>query len=84
MKTLKEGNKEVLKEYKYFKCRKCGWIGKAEKGEYTYIPGEYIYPGYYICTCVCCNGDANEVKESDENYKIIKELDMNEKQGNSK
>ena len=39
MKTLKEGNKEALKEYKYFKCRKCGWIGKAEKSEYKYEDG---------------------------------------------
>lgn len=65
MKTLKEGNKEVLKGYKYFKCRKCGWIGKAEKSEYQYQDGEYQTVGYYYCHCPCCSNDAYEVTTND-------------------
>lgn len=36
MKTIVDGNLEVTKEYKYFECLNCGWIGKADKTEYKY------------------------------------------------
>lgn len=29
MKTIIEGNRDIRKAYKYFKCRICGWAGKA-------------------------------------------------------
>ena len=41
MKTIMQGNAERAKEYKYFECSKCGWIGKAEKGEYEYHSDQY-------------------------------------------
>jgi len=31
MKTIIKGNAELVKDYKYFECKKCGWVGKAEK-----------------------------------------------------
>ena len=79
MKTLKEGNIEVLKKYKYFKCRQCGWIGKAEKGEYSYHDDGLPYGGYYTCICSCCRSLVYEVKENDKDYKMIIEMDMNVK-----
>lgn len=36
METIVKGNLDKLKEYKYFKCNRCGWIGKASKNEYVY------------------------------------------------
>lgn len=36
MKTIVQGNLEMLKKYKYFECKNCGWIGKAEEKEYKY------------------------------------------------
>ena len=36
MKTIIKGNAELVKDYKYFECKKCGWAGKAEKDEYEY------------------------------------------------
>lgn len=49
MKTLKAGDLGVLKAYKYFKCRTCGWIGKADKDEYVYHDDDYPYVGYRTC-----------------------------------
>ena len=79
MKTLKVGDLGVLKAYKYFRCRTCGWIGKADKDEYIYHDDGYPYVGYYTCQCPYCNNFAYEVKENDAQYQMIKEMDLNVK-----
>jgi uncharacterized C2H2 Zn-finger protein len=35
MKTIIAGDRDTLKGYKYFECKKCGWVGKADKDEYS-------------------------------------------------
>ena len=35
MKTIVAGNIDILKGYKYFECKKCGWVEKADKNEYS-------------------------------------------------
>ena len=29
MKTIIKGDAELVKDYKYFECKKCGWAGKG-------------------------------------------------------
>lgn len=41
MKTIVQGNAELAKDYKYFACEKCGWIGKANSDEYEYHCDQY-------------------------------------------
>lgn len=53
MKTIIQGNLEALKEYKYFECKTCGWIGKAEKSEYEYC-GDQHEGDSWRSYCPCC------------------------------
>lgn len=59
MKTIIEGDKERLKEYKYFECHKCGWAGKADKDEYKYF--DCYQDAYHFVVCPCCNNEVREV-----------------------
>lgn len=63
MVTIVQGNKNVLKDYRYFKCRTCGWAGKAEKGEYNY--GGQREPECWM-KCPCCKNTAHEVTAQSE------------------
>lgn len=56
--TIVQGDKDVLKDYRYFQCRICGWAGKAEKDEYNY--GDQREPDCWM-KCPCCKGTAHEV-----------------------
>nr|DAD58779.1 MAG TPA: LysW [Caudoviricetes sp.] len=58
MVTIVQGNKDVLKDYRYFKCGTCGWAGKAEKGEYNH--GDQREPECWM-KCPCCGRTAHEV-----------------------
>lgn len=70
MKTIIQGNRELMKKTKYFYCNTCGWAGKADKDEYKEeeIPYQDFY--YYV-TCPCCQGIAKDVKYGSEQYKKI-------------
>lgn len=63
MKTIIQGNRDAVKEYKYFTCSRCGWSGKAEKGEYQSAT-QYNETSYWV-RCPCCNYYcANEITEA--------------------
>lgn len=69
MKTIIEGNRDIRKAYKYFKCRVCGWAGKAEKGEYN--EGDQREPGAWV-RCPCCGiNTADEVTNTTELNRLI-------------
>lgn len=53
MKTIVAGNRDILKRYKYFECSDCGWVGKADKDEYS--RGEAQLGYYYTVVCPICN-----------------------------
>lgn len=61
MTTIIQGNKELLKEYKYFKCSTCGWIGKANKDEYKYC-GDQCEGDEWFVKCLCCGRRAYSVQ----------------------
>ena len=69
MNTIIQGNKERLKEYKYFECTQCGWAGRADKDEYR--KWDYYNASYYYIPCPCCNNDANEV-DKERKQELIK------------
>lgn len=77
MKTIVAGNRDVLKEYKYFKCNICGWIGKAEKGEYHYC-GNQIDGDDWKITCPCCGKTARSVQSEEELKSIISQEAIND------
>ena len=68
MKTIKYGNKELLKKYKYFECPKCGWIGKAEEKEYECE--DYYNTQYYWVRCIVCNTRASEIVNKEKLTKV--------------
>lgn len=75
MVTIVQGNKNVLKDYRYFKCRICGWAGKAEKGEYNY--GDQREPECQM-KCPCCKNTAHEVTaQSEIQFLMEKEKENN-------
>ena len=61
MKTIIKGNPNVAKEIKYFKCKRCGWVGSAEKGEYK-SETQYNETEYWV-KCPCCKYLADEVTD---------------------
>ena len=61
MKTIIQGDRDILKEYKYFKCNHCGWTGKAEKKEYKSYT-QYNVTDYFV-NCLCCGRAAYEIKD---------------------
>ena len=80
MKTIVEGNKELLEDYKYFECKRCGWVGKANKYEYTIIPADY-YQTYRVVDCPVCNNRCYEIDNVDrleeiKNIEKLKTLDF--------
>lgn len=52
MKIIKPGDKEKLKETKYFVCKSCGCEFEADKGEYSV--GEQYNSTYYYHPCPTC------------------------------
>lgn len=68
MKTIIQGNKDVIKRIKYFQCKTCGWAGSAEEGEYNH--GPQWEPGCYV-KCPCCKYTANEVTDPAVLHKLI-------------
>ena len=69
MKTIIAGNPNILKEYRYFKCDICGWVGKAEKGEYQYC-GNQLDGDNWKVVCPCCGKTAWDI-QSEEELKFI-------------
>ena len=53
MKIIKEGNLELLKQIRRFKCGLCGCIFEADNTEYK-TDNQYNHT-YYTCDCPCCN-----------------------------
>ena len=49
---IKQGDPDAIKNYKRFKCNRCGCIWKAEKGEYKF--GSQYNEGYYHMPCPTC------------------------------
>lgn len=72
MKTIIQGNIGLLKEYKYFQCPCCGWIGKAEKAEYKYC-GNQIDGDAWKVWCPCCDGPAYDITDKNTLEKAIAE-----------
>ena len=76
MKTIVEGNLEVTKEYKYFECLICGWVGKADKTEYIYC-GDQKEVDYWSVKCPCCKHKAYDIPPGNKLNQIIdKEIKM--------
>lgn len=59
MTTIIQGNKEMLKEYKYFECGRCGWAGRADKDEYSFW--DNYQDAHYYMSCPCCHVNIREV-----------------------
>ena len=72
MTTIIQGNKDLLKEYKYFQCPRCGWIGKAEKTEYKYC-GNQIDGDAWKVSCLCCDNTAYDITDKHTLEKAIAE-----------
>lgn len=49
MKTIVAGSLDRLNQVLYFQCEHCGWIGRADKHEYT-SSTQHNEPYYYV-TC---------------------------------
>lgn len=62
MKTIIQGNKDLLKEYKYFYCDRCTWTGKAERKEYIYC-GNQIEGDEWKVECPCCGAVAYSIQD---------------------
>lgn len=70
MKTIVEGNFELLAAFKYFKCSCCGWIGKADKNEYIH---DYDRDeDYYSIKCPYCKKTVYSVENNHEIEEIRK------------
>ena len=79
MKTIVEGNKDKLKEYKYFECKRCGWVGKADKTEYSHE--EFQLKSYYKVACPTCGDICYSIQNKDrleeiKNIEKLKTLDF--------
>ena len=77
MKTIVAGNREILKEYKYFKCIICGWVGKAEKEEYQYC-GNQIDGDNWKVVCPCCGKTAWDIQNEKELKLVISQEAKND------
>ena len=71
MKTIRVGNPDVVKAYRYFECNKCDWAGKAEKGEYEEITQCNIV-GIYV-NCPCCERQAGAITDRVKIEQLLKE-----------
>lgn len=78
MKTIIQGNAERAKEYKYFECSKCGWIGKAEKGEYEYHSDQY-QGDWCRVKCPTCHNVVYSIEKIDK-IAEIKALEKSQKE----
>lgn len=82
MKTIIEGNLEATKEYKYFECSACGWVGKADKTEYKYC-GDQREGDCWNVKCPCCRHIAYDIQQRNRLSQIIdKEIKMQQKKSN--
>ncbi len=78
MKTIIQGNKDVLKEFKYFQCIVCGWVGKAEKSEY-----ECTGDNNFKVECPCCSRDTYNVLDKEILETIKKQEQKNDEYENN-
>lgn len=74
MKIIKQGKTEeelkvILNKTKRFKCKTCGCIFEADKGEYEYSSSCLNEGGYYYCICPNCKKNAHEVKRRETDKK---------------
>lgn len=82
MKTIVEGNLEVAKEYKYFECLNCGWVGKADKTEYIYC-GDQREGDCWSVKCPCCGLKTYDIQQRNKLNQIIdKEIKMQQQESN--
>lgn len=58
MKIIYQGDLSKLKETKRFKCKACGCVFEADKGEY-HAETQYNDVEFY-CKCPCCGRQAWE------------------------
>ena len=79
MKTIKHGNRELLKKYKYFECSRCGWVGKAEEGEYQ-SDTQYNTTYSWVKCPICLNraGEIIDINTLEEIKKLEQENDKAE------
>lgn len=63
MKTIVAGNIDILKGYKYFECKNCGWIGKADRDEYSTKELQLNY--IYTIVCPICNNLLYSIRDED-------------------
>lgn len=54
MKIIKPGNINLLRETKLFRCKKCGCVFEADKGEYEYLSSPQYNDVYYLYPCPTC------------------------------
>ena len=78
MKTIKEGNYNLINKIFYFSCRNCGWIGLANLQECN-VEAHYNDTFYYVY-CPYCAKRVNTVSYNSEEYK---EIDKMVKENNS-
>lgn len=60
MTIIEPGDPKKVLDIRRFKCRACGCLFEAERGEYEY--GNQIDPSAY-CVCPCCGNVAGELRK---------------------
>lgn len=73
MRTIVDGSSDILNKVKYFKCNACGWIGAADKDEYTHET--WRNEDYYLINCPFCNGTVYAI-ESNREIDEIKKMEI--------
>lgn len=66
--TYKEGNRQLVKNWKYFKCSYCKWEGAADSDSYK--ADEQYMDIYYTLPCPCCRHNAKEVQDAEQLNKL--------------
>lgn len=79
MKTIVAGNRDTLKGYKYFECKRCGWVGKADKDEYSTKELQLNY--VYTVVCPICNNLLYSIRDEDRLNEIKSIEKLNDQKG---
>ena len=70
MEIIKQGNLNLAKAIRTFRCDKCGCVFKAEKGEYQ-IRSHYN-DTLFVCECPTCHVTAYEENHLEFNWQHMK------------
>lgn len=77
MDTIIWGDNEKAKCYKFFKCDRCGWVGRADNTEYA--QEDFQLSIYYTVKCPTCGRKALEEKDKELIEKYKKKLEKQQR-----